>query len=466
MRTIISNRITVIMPTKELRMWCEENLIVTNPKWQTLTRLGKQDQINRYHISKDMKLYVDYNDNTKLILPFGVLNAIWTYIKDYPYELKFNDNGDVIEKDLKSTMPLFDYQEEAVERMIAAKGGVLEAAAGSGKTNCGIEIAIRLRKNTLWLCHTGDLLRQTVERIHKLYPSVPVGTITEGKLNFVSNGITVSTIQTLSAVDPEYYKNVFDVIITDECHKTSSSPTLQKMFGRVIEAIPARYKYGLSATPQRGDTLTKSIYTTLGCNLSGDFLPVFTIAKEKTNTLRAKHIKYDLDTPWDYSVLSEDGTFDYMALLDFLGHNKKRNEEIINNVINVLPKHQKQIVLCQRVEQCEEIYNELLKRGIKSVLLVGKVKKKVREAILHGEVDYNVIVGSYSLVKEGIDIPELSCLHWAMLTGNKVDTIQSAGRIERVCIEKPDPEIYDYVDINYPYCVGKYKKRVSYLKRR
>ena len=466
MKTLISNRITVINPTNELYAWCVDNLTVTDPKWQTLTRLGKTDEISRYHIQKDMKLFVEYGFRDKLVLPFGVLYAIWPMIKDHEYELDFNDNGEVISKSLQISTPLYDYQEDAVKALFNAKGGILEAAAGSGKTNCGIEVIKRIGRNALWLCHTGDLLRQTVDRIHELYPDIPVGTITEGKMNFVTNGITVSTIQTLVAIDSDYYKNLFDVVVCDECHHVAGSPKLQKMFSKIIEKIPARYKFGLSATPERGDTMTKSMYAIIGCNAQGFFFPVFTIAKEKTNTLRAKHIRVDLETPWSYECLNEDGTFNYMSLLEVLGNDKQRNEAIVDNVIKALEVHKKQIVLCQRIEHCELLHKMLLEKGVKSVLLIGKVTKKKREEILKRQIEYNVIVGSYALTKEGLDVRELSCLHWAMLTGNKVDTIQSVGRIERVCEGKPEPEVYDYVDINYPYCVGKYKKRASWLRRR
>ena len=105
-------------------------------------------------------------------------------------------------------------------------------------------------------------------------------------------------------------------------------------------------------------------------------------------------------------------------------------------------------------------------RNIKSVLLMGDVAKGKRKKILTGVTDWNVIVATTSLWKEGLDMPELSCLHWAMVIGDKVATIQSAGRIERVFEGKPEPEIYDYVDINYPYCLGKYKKRVAFLRKR
>lgn len=464
MRTIISNKIYVYESSMELYWWCNDNLIVENPTYATMMRLGKEDVIARTHIKKDMKLFVE--SGYDLILPFGCLYAVWNMIKDHPYELRFNDNGNVINQNMQNTTPLYDYQEEAVKAMISAKGGVLEGACGCGKTQIGIEIAKRIGKNCLWLCHTGDLLRQTVARIHKMYPKMNVGTITEGSVNMVNNGITVSTIQTLVNVDSDIYKNKFDTVITDESHHVSGSPTLSKMHIKIINKINARYKYGLSATPTRSDALIKSMYAYIGCNTSGEFAPVFIIKKEKTNTLTAKHIRFDLNTPWSYSVLQEDGTFDYSSLIDFLGNNKERNETIVSNIEKTLDKHKKQIVLCSRIDQCELINKMLQERNISSVLLVGKVSKKKRDEILNSKVDWNVIVATMSLAKEGLDVPELSCLHWAMVVSDKVATIQSAGRIERVFEGKPEPEIYDYVDVNYPYCLGKYKKRVSFLKKR
>lgn len=464
MRTVFSNRIYVYDASMELYWWCQDNLVLTNPTFETMMRLGKEDTIARKHIPEKTKLFIE--SGSDLILPFGCLNAIWSFIKTSPYELRFNDNGNVIDKNMKITMPLFDYQEEAVEAMVKAKGGILEGACGCGKTQIGIEIAKRLGKNTLWLCHTGDLLRQTVDRIHKLYPYLPVGTITEGSIGMVNDGITVSTIQTLVDIDPEIYAKKFDVVITDECHHVSGSPTISKMHIKILNYVAARYKYGLSATLTRADTLIKSMYAYVGTNTEGDFSPVFRIKKDQTNTLIAKHIRVDLNTPFSYDTLDESGMFNYPALVEFLGNNEGRNKAIVNNVISALEKHKKQLVLCQRIDQCETINKMLQERGVKSVLLVGKVTNKKRKEILNGVADWNVIVATLSLAKEGLDVPELSCLHWGMVVSDKVATIQSVGRIERVYEGKPEPEVYDYVDINYPYCLGKYKKRVSFLKRR
>lgn len=464
MRTIISNKIIVIDPIPELIYWAQDNLIIENPTYSTMMRLGKEDTIARKHIPEKMKLYAE--SGFDLIFPFGVLYAIWPFISKGEYELRFNNNGDVISRDMKISMPLYPYQEKAVQDLLRARGGILEGSCGCGKTQIGIELAKRIGKNTLWLCHTGDLLTQTVKRIHQLYPELPVGTITEGSVNMVKNGITVSTVQTLVNVEPDIYRKAFDTVITDEVHHVSGSPTLSKMHVSILSKIAARYKYGLSATLTRADTLIKSMYAYVGCNPSGEFAPVTVIEKEKTKTLTAKHIRIDLDTPFSYDTLDESGMLDYPAMIDFLSANEKRNQDIVNNVVKTLEKHSKQLVLCQRIEQCEALHKMLLEKGVDSVLLVGKVTKKQRDAILSGHKNWNVIVATMALAKEGLDVPELSCLHWAMVVSDKVATIQSAGRIERVFEGKPAPEIYDYVDKNYPYCIGKWKKRVSFLRKR
>lgn len=466
MKTIISNKIRIYDCSIELYWWCQDNLVITNPEYATLMRIGKEETIIRKNISETLKLYSEYNGGQDIEVPFGVLHAIWPFIKDSKYELRFNDNGEVIDKNLKITTPLYDYQEEAVLRMLSAKGGVLQASAGSGKTQIGIDLIRRLGRNALWLCGKTDLLNQTIARIHQLYPSIPVGKITDGEVKMVENGITVSTVQTLVNVDREIYAKKFDVVIVDECHACVSAPTKMRMFGKVVGNIAARYKYGLTATPSRSDTMIKAMYTILGCRQDGSFAPLHIIEKDKTNTLTAKYIKVELPTPFVYDTLNADGTFNHKGLVDFLSTYEPRNKAIVDNVITALEKHKKQLVLCLRKEQCEIINKMLTDRGVKSVLLMGDVPNGKRKKILNSVIDWNVIVGTVSLVKEGLDIPELSCLHWAMVIGDKVATIQSAGRIERVCEGKPEPEIYDYIDKNYPYCIGKGKKRVKFLEAR
>lgn len=472
--TIISNKIYVKNACAKLYWWCKDNLVIDNPLYLQMLRLGKEDTIRYKNISPKMSLYVEKGFD--LIIPFGCLYLVWDLIeKNGTYETRFNDNGTVMPRGLQPTYPMRDYQEKAVQAMIKAKGGVLIGSCGSGKTNCGIEIMYRLGKKSLWLTHTTDLLNQTIARIRSLYPDLKIGTITDGKVN-IGEHITVSTVQTMATLDTDIYKNDFDVIIADECHKTAGSPTLRKQFIKVFDNVPARYKYGLTASKERNDSLTPSMYATIGSNLKKkELCPVYEISKKETNTLTSKHVKVELNTKMKietefgekiYPFLNSDGTFDYSKLTDFLANNEERNNTIVEKIVEYDKENRKQLVLCNRTEQCKVLVNKLVEKGIKAVLLTGKVTDKKRKEILNREIDWDVIVATTSLAKEGLDITELSVLHLTSIVSNKSDTVQAAGRIERVCENKPEPHFVDYVDINLPYCVNRWKKRHGWLNKR
>lgn len=142
-----------------------------------------------------------------------------------------------IEVDYDTSVPLYDYQEEAVNAMIAAKYGILQSAAGSGKTQMGIALAVKLKRRTLWLCHTLDLIRQSKERAELYMSEDLIGTITEGKVS-LGKGITFATIQTMCKLDLPQYRDYWDCIITDEVHRVSGSPTAVTQYQWYSIAFP------------------------------------------------------------------------------------------------------------------------------------------------------------------------------------------------------------------------------------
>lgn len=463
METIISNQIYIKNPSQAIIDFCYDELIIDNPTYIQMLRLGKEDTIRRKHIPQKINLFVVSGD--RIILPFGCLHAIWNLIKNSPYQLKFNNNGPISFRNDTITQPLYNYQEKAVQTMVSAKGGVLIGGCASGKTNCGIEIVKRIGKRFLWLTHTIDLVNQSYQRFKKLYPECKIAITSDGKVEFGEDG-TIATVQTMSKLDPNLYANEFDVVIVDECHRCTHDPISAKMFGRVVSNVSARYKFGLTATPKRNDTLTKTIYTTLGANLNGEFMPEFVMPRNETKTLLSKHIKVPLQTPFLYEALADDGTFDYAALVDALAENMPRNETIVENIVELQKDGRKQLVLCSRVTHCELLGQMLKDKGIKVEVLTGSSRKKQRKEILEHPEMWDVLIATFSLAKEGLDLIELDTLHWCSIVGNKTDTIQSAGRIERICEGKKEPIIFDYVDVRIPYVVSRYNKRVTWLRKR
>lgn len=463
METLVSNRIYCTEPTQEIIEYCERELVVTNPTYEQMMRLGKENLIRIKHIPPRLKLYV-VSGNT-IILPFGVLYAIWPMIKNYPVRTKFNDAGQISCINDTISQPLYDYQETAVKTMVATKGGVLVAPCSAGKTNIMIEIIHRIGRKFLFIVHTSDLLRQFYSRAKSLYPNMDIGQITDGKIEIGKDG-AVATIQTLDKIDKNLYAYNFDIVICDECVHVSGSPTLSKMFSRVLGNIPARYKFGCTATPERSDTLTKTMYTILGVNLQGTFAPIYQISKSDTRSLTAEHIRINTGVPFDYHILNDDGTFNYPGLIDYLSLDEDRNNLIVDLAKELIEEKRKTIILCHRIQQCEIIHQKLLNAGIKSELLVGKVSAKKREAVLTEQVDFDCICATYSLCKEGIDVKSLEGEILCTPVNDKGMMIQCVGRVERFKEGKRTPLVLDLCDEKIPYCVNRFKKRVGYLKNR
>lgn len=469
MQVLIDSNITVYDFSPELYRWCEENLVLRNPIYQQLKIRGKEDTIRFKHVPEFIKLHSLVRG--ALVIPFGCLRAIWPFIKNAQVQTKFNDNGQMtIVNDEPQIGTFYPYQREAIDAMVKAKGGALISAAGSGKTIMGIEIAKEIGKPTLWLCHTGDLLRQAADDILALYPNAQVGITTAGKLE-IGKDFTVATIQTMVDLDPKDYTTKFDTVICDECAHVVSAPTQMRMFGKVLSNIPARYKFGLTATPKRADTMIKSMYAYLGTNKNGLFDPTYKVDRKEVKTIEAKHEKIELVSGYSEEFLYDEiydtaGMIVYNNLINLLSSDEARTNKILDKVVEMDKEGRKQILLCSRVKQCEDIVAKLHRRGIKASLCVGKLSGKTRESVLKQKTEWDVLVATYSLLKEGVSIVDLDTLHLVTPIKDKATIVQCAGRIERYKEDKKQPIIFDYVDTDIPYCNKIYEKRRTSLKRR
>lgn len=442
MKLIIANDLTIENPSQEVIDYCKTKLTIDNPTYLTAKKLGKY----LGNIPPLMKLYIKKGDS--LILPFGTLKDIWQ-LHPSTFELKispFKGNS------LKGNIKLYDYQENALNALKKGKNGILNAPCGSGKTQIGLSLIKAIGGRALWLTHTQKLLEQSKARC-ELYYEGDFGTITEGEIN-LGKDITFATVQTMSKIDTNIYKNYFDIVIVDECHHCVGSPTKVMQFYKILSNCNCRYKYGLTATLTRADNLIISLYAIIG-----PLLYKITSQDVGAKIIKAKYepimIKLNYDVQ-DY--VNVDGTLDFTKLINVLSSNYERNKIIIDNVIKQ-DKTRKQIILCHRVKQAYDLAKMIIDNSHLSVACItGSTSQAKRN------MNADVIVSTYSLAKEGLDIPELSILHLATPQKNESTTRQAVGRIERNIENKQEPICYDYVDVNISYCIGCYKVRKRFLK--
>ena len=254
MQVTVGSTITVDNPSPELIRWCQSNLIISNPEYAKKLRM----HFWLGNTPKNLSLY-ETHGNT-LILPYGVLRNILPMISSAKICGAFTVQKTV---HYDGSVPLYDYQKQAVSVMINQRFGILQSPAGSGKTQMGIALIAELGLKTLWLTHTKDLLHQSKARAEQYMSSYLIGTITEGKVN-IGKGITFATVQTMCRLELERYRDVWDVIIVDECHRCSGAPTAMTQFYKVLNNLAARHKYGLSATVRRSDGMIRATYSLLG----------------------------------------------------------------------------------------------------------------------------------------------------------------------------------------------------------
>ena len=454
MQVTISNNIKIQNPTTEIKEWCKTNLTIDNPDYAKKVRMG----FWLGNTPKHLHLYEIHGDT--YILPYGTLKQIQTMTKDATLTSDFQPYESIV---YGNPIPLYPYQEKAVEEAKRGLYGILESKAGSGKTQMGIALIREYGRRALWCCHTIDLLNQSRDRASQYMDKSLLGTITAGKVN-IGKGITFATVQTLSKLDLSQYKDMWDVIIVDECHRVCGSPTQLSMFSKVLNSLAARHKYGLSATVHRADGMIKATKALLGDIVYS--VPDEAIA-DKVMQVGIKPVGTGVGISRE--CLNTDGTLNYTKLINYLCGCFTRNALIRDSIVNESDKSC--LILSDRLCHLETLINLLPpKLKDKAVMISGKMTTKKGKAEREQAIEdmrtgaKKYLFATYSLAKEGLDIP---CLERLFLTTNQKDfavITQSIGRIARTYEGKADPVVYDFVD-NIGYLVKSYKKRCSTYKK-
>lgn len=458
MNFILANKVIIEDPTPEMLAYCKSTLSFLNPDYLKKEAMGKWTG----NTQREIVLYE--RAGNRLYIPFGECQKVYRRFKN-----------DITRVDVRicpirarkydSHINLYDYQENAVEAVLWAKNGILVAPCGSGKTQMGLEAVARIGGKTLWLTHTTDLLTQSMNRAKQCFglPSSEYGTITAGKVN-VGNTLTFATVQTASNIDLSQYRDEWDCIIVDECHKAVGSPTRMMMFYRVLSALSARFKLGLTATPYRADGLERCMFALLG-----DIIHEVPQSAVAGNTVPVRVKFVDTGYKPDVEKITDgDGTLNYAKLISDITEDKDRNDVIVGEIQRAA-QNGAVLVLSDRLQHLDALERVVRNSGQLTARLgiaSTKAEKERRARILtdlnNGAL--NVVFATYKLAKEGLDVPNLRTVVLACPVKDKTTVIQSAGRVARKANGKEYGTVVDFSD-DFGMLYGYEKKRRGYYKK-
>ncbi|MEM0016998.1 MAG: DEAD/DEAH box helicase [Candidatus Korarchaeum sp.] len=347
---------------------------------------------------------------------------------------------------------LYDFQEEAVRRWEDnGKFGTIVMPTGAGKTYVGLEAIFRTSRSTLVCVVNEEMVGQWVELVRErlsLNPGVFSGRKKEVR------PITVGIYNSVAKHIDSLYDR-FSLIIFDEVHHVPAST-----FKEVAFRSKAKYRLGLSATPERADGNDHLIFLT-----SGDIVYKISFSELLSRGFLAP-VRHHLILV----NLSEEERRRMERELVFARTEEDRRliekrhalraREKLREVLRITEevRDRKVLIFTEYVDQAEEIYGELRRRGYRAELMIGKTSNRAEifDRFRRGEV--NVIVTT-RVLDEGIDVPDADVAIIVSGSGSRRQMAQRVGRVVRGAPGKV-ADVYEIVTR------GTVEERLSRARRR
>lgn len=411
-------------------------------------------------------------------IPRGLQDELWENIKqaDIDYEMEDErQQGRKINVDFKGE--LRPEQDKALKELIKYDNGILHAATAFGKTVVSSAIIAQKKINTLIILESSALIEQWKEALEKflnINEGLPtyetktgrvrkrkslIGTL-QGAHDSMTGIIDIAMAGSLCKKG-KYHKmmNEYGLVLIDECHHSAS-----ETIANVLKEVKAKYVYGVTATPKRGDGLEKINYM-----LIGPIRYSYT-AKEKAKEQGIQHLVYPRFT---MTVPPRGVITDKMhpnEAYEIIHNNDVRDEQIIEDVKNCVAAGRTPVVLSRYKDHSEKFYERLKSYADHVFLMTGNNSKKEHRKILEQmhQVDKNeslILIATGSLVGEGFDFPRLDTLFMATPVSFRGVVEQYAGRLNRDYAGKENVIIYDYVDNHIPMFNNMYMKRLKAYKQ-
>ncbi|WP_232529253.1 DEAD/DEAH box helicase [Methylomonas koyamae] len=231
---------------------------------------------------------------------------------------------------------------------------MIVAPTGAGKTTMGIELAARLGQRCLILVKSKDLAEQWQQAITR-FTGLDCGMIGGGKW-IEGEQFTVATVQTLAKRGADLG---YGLLLVDECHNAPAEQSFA-----VINRQAAKYRFGLSATPQRRDGLEFMIHAALG--------PIAAVVKP--NEVEGAVLPVVVERVF-YPLQGNPQS--WQAFNKLLANDENRCRLVVARAIQASHAGGTAI-LTSTIEHAERLHQLIARHGRESLLLHGQLPAKIR----------------------------------------------------------------------------------------
>lgn len=313
------------------------------------------------------------------------------------------------------------------------------AATGTGKTYMSaFDVRQFNPKRMLFIVHREEILKKAKQTFDKVLKgrNIKTGLFTGNKKEYDADYL-FATIQTMNRYYEEFDKSYFDYIVVDEAHRAASDS-----YVNVMEYFNPKFTLGMTATPERGDSL--SVFDLFDNNVA-------------LEVRLYEALEDDLVIPFHYFGITDIEGADLEGVnLDDIS--EVANRLMINRRVDFIidkmnfyghdGKFRKLLGFCVSIEHAKYMAEEFTKRVIKSVALSGADSVATREkyiAKLESDKDDLQAIFTVDIFNEGVDIPNINTVLMLRPTNSPIIFIQQLGRGLRKSENKEFLTVLDFI---------------------
>lgn len=422
-------------------------------------------------------IYLGKDENGYIEIPRGLQEELSKKCDEASIEYCIEDKRSAgKEIRVEFTGRLRTSQVPAVEKMLEHDTGILSAATAFGKTVVGSNLIAQRKVSTLILLQASSLMEQWEKALQEFLAieeeppeyETATGRIRRrksaiGKIQGAhdsSTGIIDIAMVGSLCKKGEFHPKLeeYGMVILDECHHAASDTIVQ-----VLQEVRAKYVYGVTATPFRGDGLEK-----VNDMLLGPIRYRFS-ARERAEEQGIPHLVYPRFTRAVAPRFQQERMHPNEAYA-ILRNNEMRDEMILGDVIQCVNDGRTPVVLSRYKDHSKRLYDRLLAHADCVFLLSGENSQKEHREVIRQMKQVlpeqsMILVATGQLIGEGFDYPRLDTLIMATPVAGKGVVEQYAGRLNRDYEGKDSVIVYDYVDSHIPVFDRMYSKRLRAYKQ-